>query len=94
MAMPKEFSNDFIIDWGDGTRSNRITTLKESISDLYHYYKTPGTYTVILTGICFGQDNKTFLEIGTSDGSLKIEELQMAGKKRMDIKTFLMGCKF
>lgn len=36
-------------------------------------------------------DGKTYLHIGTADGALSIEEIQLAGKKRMDIKTFLQG---
>ena len=36
-------------------------------------------------------DNKSFLLIGTGDGSLKIEELQIAGKKRMTTSDLLRG---
>lgn len=36
-------------------------------------------------------DNKTFLKISTQDGYIKLEELQIAGKRRMDIKSFLNG---
>ena len=38
-------------------------------------------------------DNKTFLHFGTENGSLAIEELQLQGKKRMDIASFLRGNK-
>ena len=38
-------------------------------------------------------DGKGMLEIGCSSGSLQIMELQLAGKKRMDIKSFLNGVK-
>lgn len=38
-------------------------------------------------------DNKTNLLIGTDDGALSIEELQLQGKKRMDIASFLRGNK-
>ena len=38
-------------------------------------------------------DGKGILEIGCSSGSLQIIELQLAGKKRMDIKSFLNGVK-
>jgi len=38
-------------------------------------------------------DGKSILEIGCSSGSLQVVELQLAGKKRMDIKSFLNGIK-
>ena len=36
-------------------------------------------------------DGKTFLAIATADGALSIDELQLAGKKRMAVKDFLIG---
>ena len=36
-------------------------------------------------------DGKTFLAVTTADGALSITDLQMAGKKRMDAKAFLLG---
>ena len=36
-------------------------------------------------------DGKTYLAIATSDGAMDIKELQISGKKRMDVKTFLLG---
>jgi len=38
-------------------------------------------------------DNKTYLHIGTADVALSIEDLQIQGKKRMDIGSFLRGNK-
>jgi methionyl-tRNA formyltransferase len=38
-------------------------------------------------------DNKGLLEIGCNSGSLQVLELQLAGKKRMDINSFLNGVK-
>ncbi len=38
-------------------------------------------------------DNKTFLHFKTADGVISIEELQLQGKKRMDIESFLRGYK-
>ena len=38
-------------------------------------------------------DGKSVLEIGCGSGSLQVLELQLAGKKRMDIKSFLNGVK-
>lgn len=36
-------------------------------------------------------DGKTYLAIATADGALSIKDLQLSGKKRMDVKTFLLG---
>lgn len=100
---PKIFKDDMRIDWNNTTDAihNKIrglspypaawTDIKDTTAKIFLTSK--GTTKGLKPGE-IKTDNKTFLEIGTSDGSLKIEELQMAGKKRMDIKTFLMGCKF
>lgn len=39
-------------------------------------------------------DGKSFLHFGCADAAIAIEELQLAGKKRMDVRTFLQGFKF
>jgi methionyl-tRNA formyltransferase len=36
-------------------------------------------------------DNKNYLYIGTQDGAIAVEVLQVAGKKQLDIRTFLRG---
>jgi methionyl-tRNA formyltransferase len=36
-------------------------------------------------------DGKTYLAVTTADGALSIKELQLAGKKRMAVKDFLIG---
>lgn len=36
-------------------------------------------------------DGKTFFAITTEDGAISITDLQLAGKKRMDVKAFLLG---
>ncbi|MCQ2150819.1 MAG: methionyl-tRNA formyltransferase [Bacteroidales bacterium] len=36
-------------------------------------------------------DGKTYINIGTPDGSVSLKEVQLAGKKRMDVRTFLLG---
>ena len=36
-------------------------------------------------------DGKTYLAVATADGALSITELQLAGKKRMPVKDFLIG---
>jgi methionyl-tRNA formyltransferase len=44
--------------------------------------QTPGTIT------CDGRKN---LIVSTADGALRLQEVQIAGKKRMDICSFLCG---
>ena len=41
----------------------------------------------------FFSDNKKYLKVSTIDGYVHLEELQLAGKKRMDVKAFLNGYK-
>ena len=36
-------------------------------------------------------DGKNYLAVATADGAISIKDLQLAGKKRMDVKAFLLG---
>lgn len=36
-------------------------------------------------------DGKTYLAIGTADGAISLKDVQLAGKKRMEVKSFLLG---
>ena len=36
-------------------------------------------------------DGKTYLAVRTADGAIELTDIQLSGKKRMDIKTFLLG---
>ncbi len=36
-------------------------------------------------------DGRTYLAVAAADGAVSIREMQLAGKKRMDVKTFLLG---
>ena len=36
-------------------------------------------------------DGKTYLAIGTADGALSVLDLQLSGKKRMEVGAFLLG---
>ena len=38
-------------------------------------------------------DNKTYVEVACADGVVAIEELQVAGKKRMAVRDLLLGMK-
>ena len=55
-------------------------------------FKTVKTESNLPPGI-IKTDGKGILQIGCGSGSLQILELQIAGKKRMDIKPFLNGIK-
>lgn len=100
---PKIFKKDMRINWNDTTNNihNKIrglsphpaawTEIKETTVKIFRTSK--GVHNSLSAGE-IKTDNKNYLEIGTADGAISIEELQMAGKKKMNIKTFLMGCKF
>ena len=100
---PKIFKEDMRINWNDTTNNihNKIrglsphpaawTEIKETTVKIFRTSK--GVHNSLSAGE-IKTDNKNYLEIGTADGAISIEELQMAGKKKMNIKTFLMGCKF
>ena len=36
-------------------------------------------------------DGKTYFAVATQDGAIAITDLQLSGKKRMDVKAFLLG---
>ena len=36
-------------------------------------------------------DGKTYLAIATANGAVALEDVQLSGKKRMDVKAFLAG---
>ena len=42
----------------------------------------------------FSSDNKSWIRIATSDGYIELLELQLQGRKRMDVKSFLNGFDF
>ena len=48
----------------------------------YDLHAAPGT---VLS------DGKTYLAVATLDGALDLTDIQLAGKKRMDVKSFLLG---
>lgn len=62
-----------------GMESSQLKIFRAEVSDM----KVPAG--------CIASDGKTYLNVGTADGSVSLKEVQLAGKKRMDIKTFLLG---
>lgn len=65
----------------EGKKMKIFRTKKELID----HNKEPGK---------FFSDNKKYLKVSTIDGFVLLETLQLAGKKRMDVKAFLNGYKF
>ena len=56
----------------------------KSLKDIQAHNLMPGT---------IASDNKNYLKIATKDGFVQILELQLQGRKRMDVKAFLNGYK-
>ena len=38
-----------------------------------------------------GSDGKSYIAIGTQDGAISVTDLQLEGKKRMNVHDFLLG---
>jgi len=101
---PKIFKETCKIDWTIG--STKIHNLIRGLSPYPVAWtelndKTCKIYKSALTDIpskgpagTFESDGKTFLHFNTADQQLKIEELQLQGKKRMAIGDFLRGFQF
>lgn len=98
---PKIFKEDCKIDWNKSNKNIDLfirglspypaayTFLKEQQLKIYavetaietHSLK-PGEYL---------SDNKSYLKFASKDGFIFVKELQLQGKKRMDVKSFLNG---
>ncbi len=100
---PKIFKEDCLIDWNRPaiTVYNRIrglspvptayTTLSGKTLKIYKagyeltdHGASPGTFVT---------DNKTYLKFAAQDGFIFLSEVQLEGKKQMDIEAFLRGNK-
>lgn len=100
---PKLFKEDCEIDWSLSTRQvyNFIRGLSPypAAFTSFSRYKfkifkaKPITENEHLSPGAYVTDNKNYLHVQTGDGMIAIEELQMEGKKRMNIKDFLRGYK-
>ena len=92
------------IDWNDSTR--RIYNLIRGLSPFpcaLTFLEKDGESTQLK--IYFGEersdlhaapgtvlsDGKTYLAIATADGAIALKDIQLAGKKRMDVQSFLLG---
>lgn len=101
---PKIFKEDCKIDWSDSIENinNKIRGLspypcawtefkkKEEILSL-KLYKAEIVSKEAYKHLKINSDNKTFIEIETPNGKLNLLEIHLAGKKRMDVKSFLAG---
>lgn len=102
---PKFSKEDLRIDWnktaaqvhnfvrGLSPYPAAFTTLKKPDGDTYNikvYKTTLVEDPTIPCGTVFS-DGKSFINIGTANGALAIETIQLAGKKRMNVNDFLRG---
>jgi len=100
---PKIFKEDCLIDWSQRAQEiyNKIrglspvptayTTLNGKKLKIYraeHEQQQPG----IQPG-GFLTDNKTYLKFAAADGFISVTEVQLEGKKQMDVADFLRGVK-
>ncbi|ASU35551.1 methionyl-tRNA formyltransferase [Mucilaginibacter xinganensis] len=100
---PKIFKEDCLIDWQQPAESiyNKIrglspsptayTMLNGKILKIFHA-KFENAEPGIQPG-GFLSDNKTFLKFAAGDGHVYLTDVQLEGKKQMDIEQFLRGVK-
>ena len=100
---PKIFKEDCLIDWHQPVEKiyNRIrglsplptayTMLNGKILKIFKAEPEPENHNG-LPGH-FITDNKTYLKFAAPDGFISLTEVQMEGKKQMEIKEFLRGMK-
>ena len=66
----------------------------EKSTSLKVFFAEPLDAALIPAGTAPGtvlSDGKTYFAIATADGALSLKDVQLAGKKRMDVKAFLAG---
>ncbi|MCF6184291.1 MAG: methionyl-tRNA formyltransferase [Bacteroidales bacterium] len=101
---PKIFKNDCEINWGNSTNQiynfirglspypaayTNIANEKHFILKIFKAERNIEKHTFKSGNII--SDNKSFIRITTADGYIDIKELQLQGKKRMQVKEFLNG---
>lgn len=99
---PKIFREDCEIDWDQSSELIRNfvrglcpypsawATLQDMTFKIFQVEPT----TKKLEAGRLETDNKTFIIIGTEDGSVELKDLQLQGKKRMLVEDFLRGFNF
>nr|WP_295877533.1 methionyl-tRNA formyltransferase [uncultured Chitinophaga sp.] len=68
------------------------TTLQGKTIKIYKAHKEPGKPSIAPGE--FDTDQKTYVRMAAPDGYLYLDEVQLEGKKRMDIEAFLRGYRF
>lgn len=98
---PKIFREDCEINWSQDTETIRNftrglspypaawTTLDELTFKIYGAVKSTANYSSVPG--TFETDGKSFLDVKTADGALRLTEVQLQGKKRMKTEDFLRG---
>lgn len=100
-SAPKIFKEDTYIDWnkpvadihnhirGLSPYPAAITELQGKTLKIYLSHTEPGEVMVPLGE--YETDGKTYLRFAAKDGWVYADELQLQGKKRMDVESFLRG---
>jgi methionyl-tRNA formyltransferase len=100
---PKIFKEDCLIDWNQSAKAiyNKIrglspiptayTTLNGKILKIFRATYTTENHDI--TPGHFITDHKTYLKFAANDGFVSLTEVQLEGKKQMDIESFLRGVK-
>lgn len=100
-SAPKIFKEDTYIDWnkpvadihnhirGLSPYPAAITELQGKTLKIYLSHAEPGEVMVPLGE--YETDGKTYLRFAAKDGWVYADELQLQGKKRMDVESFLRG---
>lgn len=98
---PKIFTETCTIDWNNNTESifnlirglspfpGALTKLDDKIFKIFAAEKEICTHHKPVGAIV--TDNKTYLKFACADGYLHIIDLQLEGKKRMQVQDFLRG---
>ncbi len=103
-AAPKIYKEDCEINWAQAT--NKVYDFVRGLSpypaaytnlDEYRFKIYKATKELAKHNIEAGKyitDNKSYLKVATQDGFLNILELQLAGKRKMEVSDFLRGFSF
>jgi len=98
---PKIFKEDCVINWNQNVEAldNFIrgltpypvahTVLNEKQLRIYHIETEFSTHQLQPGEVV--SDNKNYLKFAAKDGFIVVKDLQLQGKKRMDVKAFLNG---
>jgi methionyl-tRNA formyltransferase len=101
---PKIFTETCKIDWNKSVDEvhnlirglspfpGAFTYLHDKLLKIYRSKKENKQPTI--SAGQFGTDGKTFLKFACSDGFIVVKELQLEGKKKMNVEDFLRGYKF